>query len=449
MHVVIFEGTRWPSFAPLSLSRPVFMLRFGLSTLLDQQIRRLQPSRLTLWVRPRLAEYCRREVVPKLPIPTKVNEPLDDEPALLCSGRSVHLQKYEWPNSPSVVLEDGRLVRQAFVHAPGLSPRDCMLRTREWSKLSDLPHAPQQTRLPAYIWDLTQWNEEAIVADAIDQREQSHGQAYRGEEHQAGPYHMIHEEDVLLNANVTIGAGTVLDASKGPVVIDAGANLGANSVIEGPCHIGAHTSISPLTFIRSGTSIGPGCKIGGEVANSIIMANTNKVHYGYLGDSYLGEWVNLGAGTTTSNLKNTYGPITMRIGPHVIATDRRFLGSMIGDHTKTAIGTRLMTGSYVGYCCLLAGSNLPPKYVPSFTFWTDKGTEKYRLEKAREVMGQVLGRRGRSWTQNDEEMLLYAAITASEVEELGSEETQLPKRAAAKRKPVAAKPTRRKLRKRK
>jgi hypothetical protein len=146
------------------------------------------------------------------------------------------------------------------------------------------------------------------------------------------------------------------------------------------------------------------------------MNYSNKVHYGYLGDSYLGEWVNLGAGTTTSNLKNTYGPITMRIGPQQIATDRRFLGSMIGDHTKTAIGTRLMTGSYVGYCCLVAGSDLPPKYLPSFTFWTDKGSEKYRMEKAREVMTQVLGRRGKPWTDQDQALVEYVAETAAEVE---------------------------------
>jgi hypothetical protein len=86
MHLVIFEGTRWPSFAPLSLNRPVFMLRIGLGTILEQQIRCIRPTRLTLWVRPKLAEYCRRHVVPNLPVPTKVNEPLDDEPALLSSG---------------------------------------------------------------------------------------------------------------------------------------------------------------------------------------------------------------------------------------------------------------------------------------------------------------------------------------------------------------------------
>jgi UDP-N-acetylglucosamine diphosphorylase/glucosamine-1-phosphate N-acetyltransferase len=416
MHVVIFEGNRWPSFAPLSLSRPVFMLRCGLGTILDQQIRALRPTRLTLWVRPKLAEYCRRNVVPNLPVPTKINEPLDDEPALLSSGRSIHLQRFAIPREPSVILDDGpaegkasALVRQALVHSPGLTHQDCLLRSPAWMKLMDLPQTAPQSRLPQYVWDLTRWNEEAIIADAVDL-------CGEGADHPAGPYHMVHAENIHLASNVKIDPGVVLDASKGPIVIDAGASLGANSVLQGPCHVGPYSAISPLSYIRGGTSIGPGCKIGGEVGNSIILGNTNKVHDGYLGDSYLGEWVNLGAGTTTSNLKNTYGSITMRIGPREIPTERRFLGSMIGDHTKTAIGTRLMTGSYIGYCCLLAGSALPPKYIPSFTFWTDKGTERYRMEKAREVMTQVLGRRGKEWTEHDQTTMEYVTETAANVE---------------------------------
>jgi UDP-N-acetylglucosamine diphosphorylase/glucosamine-1-phosphate N-acetyltransferase len=408
MHVVIFEGNRWPSFAPLSLSRPVFMLRCGLSTLLDQQIRRLAPTRLTLWVRPTLADYCRRHVIPNLNVPTAVNEPLDDEPALLCSGRSIHLQDYQHPTEPCVVLDEGHIVRHALVHAPGLSNEDCLRRTPGWLRLIDLPSAPQQSRLPQYIWDLTAWNSEAIVADARDLLDEAG-------DHPAGPYHLVKDEDVHL-ASVNIHPGVVLDASGGPVVIDAGATIGANSVLQGPCHIGAGATITALTSIRPGVSIGPNCKIGGEVSSSIILGNSNKAHFGYVGDSYIGEWVNLGAGTTTSNLKNTYGPITMRIGERHIKTERRFLGSMIGDHTKTAIGTRLMTGSYIGYCCMLAGSELPPKYLPSFSFWTDEGREHYRMEKAREVMAHVFSRRGRTWTEEDQAMLEYAAATAADVE---------------------------------
>jgi hypothetical protein len=121
---------------------------------------------------------------------------------------------------------------------------------------------------------------------------------------------------------------------------------------------------------------------------------------------------------------------------------------MIGDHTKTAIGTRLMTGSYIGYCCLLAGSAMPPKYVPSFTFLTDKGTEKYRLAKAREVMSQVLGRRARTWSAHEQEMLDYVAATASDIEERRAAERKSKKRKLPRRAARPAKVSHRKTRKR-
>ncbi len=112
MHVVIFEGIHWRTFAPLSLSRPVFMLATGMATLLEKQIRQTNPSRLSLWVRPEMVEFTRRRIVPRLTVPTTVNEPLDDEPALLLSGRSLHVRKYELPSDPAVVLDEGGIVRR-------------------------------------------------------------------------------------------------------------------------------------------------------------------------------------------------------------------------------------------------------------------------------------------------------------------------------------------------
>jgi hypothetical protein len=172
----------------------------------------------------------------------------------------------------------------------------------------------------------------------------------------------------------------------------------------------------PLSFIRPGTSVGPNCRVGGEVSNSIFVANSNKGHDGFVGDSYIGEWVNFGAGTNTSNLKNTYGQIRVRIGHKEIQTDRRFLGALVGDHSKTGIGTRLTSGSYVGFCSMIAASGIPSSFTSSFSFVTDKGTERYRLDKAREVMSQVYARRGRTWSDGDEFILRYASDTSQLVE---------------------------------
>lgn len=409
MHLVIFEGSLWGSMAPLSISRPVFTLLSGTSTLLEKQIQHVQPLRVTLWVRPEMADYCRKHVLPTLSIPGSVNTPLDDEPAFITSGRTLHFSQFPRPTDPMVALDNGNLVRQAYAKMPGLNWQDAMTRSERWLRLLDLPQWADQTRMPEYLWDLIHWNEEAIVADASQMKD-------RPRPSSEGKYHLIAERDVIVSPKAKLFPGVVLDASKGPVVIDAGASIGANSVLQGPVYVGRYSAIAPLSYIHSGTSIGPMCKIGGEVATSIFLGYSNKVHEGFVGHSYVGEWVNLGAGTTTSNLKNTYGPIKMHIGSKEIETDRRFLGAMIGDHTKTAIGTRLMSGSYIGYCSLLAGSDLPPRFIPSFTFWTDAVREPYKLEKAREVMKQVYSRRGRTWDAEDEAMLKIAAESAKQVE---------------------------------
>jgi UDP-N-acetylglucosamine diphosphorylase / glucose-1-phosphate thymidylyltransferase / UDP-N-acetylgalactosamine diphosphorylase / glucosamine-1-phosphate N-acetyltransferase / galactosamine-1-phosphate N-acetyltransferase len=412
MHVVIFEGNHWRQFAPLSLSRPAFQLCCGVGTLLAKQIRATQPTKLTLWVRPGLEAYCRQFILPHLPCPADVNVPLDDEPVLLLSGRTLHLSHFEHEDMQSVVVDQtatGPIVRQAWVHDPGLAPTDLFDRTSRWMKILDLPQSMPQSRLPEFIWDLLSWNEEAIVTDSIARQEPSNPKP-------AGPYHMVEESNIWLGPSVKLSPGCVLDGSKGPVILANHVTIGANAVLQGPCYIGPHTQVSPLATIRQGVSIGPMCKIGGEVFNSIVLGYTNKPHDGFLGDSYIGEWVNLGAGACTSNLKNTYSQISMSLGGEQFETGRRFLGSMIGDHTKVAIGTQLMTGSYIGYNSMIATSQYPPKFVPSFTYLTDAGMEPYRLDKAESAMKEVFNRRYREWTATDELMNQFVMETAKSVE---------------------------------
>jgi UDP-N-acetylglucosamine diphosphorylase/glucosamine-1-phosphate N-acetyltransferase len=412
MHVVIFEGARWHTFAPLSLSRPVFMLKTGMGTLLDKQVRHLRPTRLSLWVRPEQVPFVRERVVPKLAVPTTVNQPLDDEPALLVNGRTVHFTQYEYPPHEGVSTNtEGTHVRSALVRMPGLAPADVAGRTDRWLKILDLPHMMQQSRLVSSLWDLISWNEESLVEDALRFRETV---ASKGKP--AGPYHLVAEDNVFLGEAAKLAPGVVLDASKGPVVVDHHASVGANSVLHGPCYVGPHAFLRPLTLIREGTSLGVASRVGGEVSNSIILGYSNKAHDGYLGDSYVGKWVNLGAGTTTSNLKNTYGEITMNMGREQVPTGRRRLGALIGDHVKTAILTRMMTGTYVGFGSMLAGSAPSPRFVPSYTFWTDKGAEPYRLDKAVEVTKRVFARRDRGWTPTDEDLMRYVAEAAPQVE---------------------------------
>jgi hypothetical protein len=160
------------------------------------------------------------------------------------------------------------------------------------------------------------------------------------------------------------------------------------------------------------------CKVGGEISNTIILGYTNKPHDGFLGDSYVGEWVNFGAGSTTSNLKNTYSEISMPAYGKMIKTGRQFLGALVGDHTKMAIGTKLMTGSYIGYSCMIATTKYPPRIVPSYTFLTDTAAPRYRMDKAEQTMKASFHRRNRSWTTADEQINQYIAETAPLVEKV-------------------------------
>jgi UDP-N-acetylglucosamine diphosphorylase/glucosamine-1-phosphate N-acetyltransferase len=408
MHAVIFEGSRWGSFAPLSLTRPVFMLHCGIGTLLEKHLRYLAPSRLTLWVRPEMEQYCRKMVAPKLKIPVQVNIPLDDEPATLVNGRTLHFARFESPQQECVALDEGDIIRKAYVKRPGLSHADAINRTQKWLDLLELPHAMPQARLAEYIWDLTNWNEEALVADSLALKDMK--------KLPDGPYHVTDRDDVHLGDDVKLSPGCVLDASRGPVVLGRNVRVGPNSVLEGPCYIGDYTRIAPLTAIRAGTTIGPACNIGGSVFNSIILGNSDKPFEGYLGDCYVGEWTNLGAGTTTANVKTTYGEIAVTIGSKQIATGRRSMGAIIGDHTKTSIGTRLTPGCYVGACCMLVSPGLVPRFVPSFSFWAEKGAQKLEIGRFVEVTQRVYDRRDRKWTDLDEQLMRYAADVAPGVE---------------------------------
>ncbi|MBI1369360.1 MAG: hypothetical protein GC162_11995 [Planctomycetes bacterium] len=208
---------------------------------------------------------------------------------------------------------------------------------------------------------------------------------------------------VLIGRNTTVHPHVVFDTSAGPVCIDDGAEIRSMSVLVGPGYIGPGSAIANHAHIRGHTIIGPQCKVGGEVNHSVFQGYANKAHSGYLGNSYLGEWVNFGADTVTSNLKNTYGPVRMQIDPapgsQALDTGLTHLGSIIGDHVKTAIGTRLLTGSCIHTGAMLATAKFPPKCVQRFAFITDDGEENYQLDKFCEVAQTVMSRRNVKFTE--------------------------------------------------
>nr|ADI22390.1 nucleoside-diphosphate-sugar pyrophosphorylase involved in lipopolysaccharide biosynthesis/translation initiation factor 2B, gamma/epsilon subunits (eIF-2Bgamma/eIF-2Bepsilon) [uncultured Planctomycetales bacterium HF0500_02G17] len=207
---------------------------------------------------------------------------------------------------------------------------------------------------------------------------------------------VIGERDrVLVDHDATVYPGATLDVEDGPISIAGGAVLRPGAVVIGPTAIGPHSVISEHAVIRANTAIGRRCKIGGEVAGTVFQGFANKVHDGYLGDSWVGEWSNLGAGTTNSNLLNTYSEIVSQATPggRREHTGETFLGAMIGDHVKTAIGTRIMTGSVIHTGSMWAASAAVSGCVEPFAWVTDAGRRRYRLDKFLDVMGDVMARR--------------------------------------------------------
>ena len=206
---------------------------------------------------------------------------------------------------------------------------------------------------------------------------------------------------VRIAPSARVWPGVVIDATGGPVVVSPDAVVRPRATLCGPCFVGPGSTVLDGAVIRPGTAIGPVCKVNGEVGGTIFQGHANKAHDGYLGDSYVGEWVNLGAGTITSNLLNTYGEIRSHRRPddERRPTGLTFFGSLLGDHTKTAIGTRLMTGSVFGSGTMLALSGLPPTATRRFAWLTDAGERVYDAEKFLGVALTVMGRRSVELTE--------------------------------------------------
>jgi UDP-N-acetylglucosamine diphosphorylase/glucosamine-1-phosphate N-acetyltransferase len=213
------------------------------------------------------------------------------------------------------------------------------------------------------------------------------------------------QENVYVGKGAFIEAHVTLDARDGPIFIGNETMVQTGSRITGPTYIGNNTIISS-GLIREGCSIGHVCRVGGELAETIIQGYTNKNHTGFIGHAYIGEWVNMGAATTNSNLKNTYGTVQVTIKGRSTDTGRTKVGCFIGDHAKTSIGTQIYTGKKIGVASQVHG--FVTKDVPSFTIWSEslgsKPVELY-LQSAIETQNRVLSQRGVKQTKEDVELL--------------------------------------------
>ena len=204
--------------------------------------------------------------------------------------------------------------------------------------------------------------------------------------------------DLWLGCDVNIAPGVVIDTGPGPVILDNHVRVMPHSYLEGPLYVGPGSRIKAGAKIYGESAFGIGCRVTGEIGESTFGDFTNKQHDGFIGHAVLGSWVNLGALTTNSDLKNNYGNVRIDLGEGAVETGLRFVGLMAGDHVKTAIGTMFNTGTVVGFASNIFGG-MPPKYVGAYSWGGQADAPVYGLDQAMATAEVVLGRRGCRFTE--------------------------------------------------
>ena len=353
MRTVLFEDPFVSELDPLALARPAYMLSCGGSTLFEglQRIGRVTET----WVRPHLrpVELADREL-------TSHSGP--GGMTLLVNARLVP--------SVATLRTIAELMRRAT---------PCVVNSTQGVAVAVLP---ADIRLPEQLNSIHDYHalHDEITKHAIPEEEHdlpiltypheivSEHLLNFGDtlEHriESGTFRQLNDGVFVADPNTTIDSLVHCDTSKGPILVEKDVSIGPFTLLRGPLHIGAHSIINEHSALKDNVWIGNNCKVGGEVEESTVEPYSNKQHHGFLGHSYIGSWVNLGAGTSNSDLKNTYGQIRIDYDSGRVDTGMQFLGCMIGDYTKSAINTSIFTGKVIGACSMLYG--FITTNVPSF-----------------------------------------------------------------------------------
>lgn len=257
------------------------------------------------------------------------------------------------------------------------------------AQLQEIPYDGELQRLQ-HTWDIFSYNEATIISD--------YALLTSGKTSQPVPegVQVADSSKLFISEGAKINIGCIINADAGHIYIGRNAEILEGVMMRGPIAVCDSAVVKMGAKIYGGTTIGPGCKVGGEISNVVFFANSNKSHDGYLGNSVIGEWCNLGADTNCSNLKNNYDKIKIWDEHNFtsVQTGLIFCGLMMGDHSKCAINTMFNTGTVVGVSANIYGGGFPEKFVPSFTWGGSEGMTTYKPERALETANRMMERRG-------------------------------------------------------
>jgi UDP-N-acetylglucosamine diphosphorylase/glucosamine-1-phosphate N-acetyltransferase len=393
MKLVVFEDDQSQRFLPLTWLRGVFELKSGATTLAGKIARAAGRPVDALLVRdylaPTLAQRWSDAAINDL-------SAFRGEDVLFVNAR-VRASRWQPPDRPVALWQGEQLAAWRTTAA--------VTGVRDYATLVAAARQAERADFSGswfdYIWNVMLANPEEIAADF----------AAAG---QAGVEGTLHETAVVFGPQdrlyVAKGAEiqpfVCIDTRGGPVTIEADCEVHPFTRIEGPCYVGPGTILLGAK-VREGCSIGPMCRVGGEVEESVIHGYSNKYHDGFLGHAYVGEWVNLGALTTNSDLKNDYSSVSVVTETTTLDTGSNKVGSFIGDHVKTSIGTLLNTGSVVGTMAVLVAQGAPlPKYIPPYTwFLNGTMTKGFGLNPLIATARAAMARRKVELTAGDEQLL--------------------------------------------
>ena len=380
--LILFDDAEAQSWMPFVLTRPAGELRFGAFTLRERAERVLGAQCVGHLCGGWLEAYDEPWARPVLAVSAL---PRDRDLVLLCSRAVLAWgPQPEIPRSRPATLAVEDTICGWYVPAGGELPAADALLHPDAAGVAGEPVRFRGVMLKK-PWDMIARNPEQVRLDIET--------LFNGTPPPDLPtgVHVLGEGTLVVEPGASVEPGAVLDLRTGPIWLEAGSTVRAFTRLAGPAHIGSGTTL--LGDAVSAVSIGPMCRIHGEVEECIILGYTNKAHDGYLGHSYVGAWVNLGALTTNSDLKNNYGPVRVWTPAGEVDAGALKLGCLLGDHVKTGIGTLLNTGTVVGAGSSIVGPGMPPKYVPPFTWGTGAEATEYQLDKFLSVAETVMRRR--------------------------------------------------------
>lgn len=407
MQVLIFEDSAVNNFYPISQTRPLWEIRCGMFSM-RERLEVLckkefgQQTKFHYFCREELSELYRKKY-PELKIDENI--PYDDD-LLILNGRLLSINNI---NS----LEKNKIYNRNGSFAASLIDKDTLknitsliniISKQDNSEINDLGletiEDDSNFEIAEYIWQVVLENGEMIKNDfkLLDQKNnnfENYDVTFIGDKSQ-----------IYIEKDVKIDPLVVIDATKGPVIISSGVEINSFTRIEGPGFIGKN-SLLISAKMREGCSIGEMCRVGGEVEDAIFHSFSNKYHDGFIGHAYIGEWVNLGALTTNSDLKNNYSNVKCYIPDEIIDTKSNKVGCFIGDYTKTSIGTLMNTGSSIGVGAMIVHSGrMTPPHTSDFTwFIKNQLRELPDWKDFIDSCKMMMSRRGQNFTDEHEQVL--------------------------------------------